>query len=57
MTNPKVVQTTSNLHDLVIKTRPMITKRVFNNPAAFDATNDVFNRDPRGGDDSIDEPL
>lgn len=57
MTNPKIVQATSNLNDGVVKTRDVITKSVLENTTSFKATNDIFNRDPSLGNDRINEAV
>ena len=41
----EVVQTTSDFHDQVSKALLGIAEGIFDNPAAFDAANDVFNLD------------
>ena len=55
MPNPEIVQATSNGHHLIVKASQMITKGIFKDPTAFDATNDIFKGDPSAGNNRIDE--
>ena len=49
----EVVQATGNLHDHIRETRFDITKEVFDDPTAFDASNYMFNHTAVFGDQPI----
>jgi hypothetical protein len=56
-TDTQIVQATGDLHHSVRDTWCGQPQDIFDNPAPFDASNDVFDDHARAGKDAIEKPL
>ena len=56
-TDAKIVEATSNLHHEVRTPLGSEAQDIFDNPAPFDSSNDVFHDDTGTGKEVIEEPI